>query len=894
VKQLHRLFLVEEEEAGTVFYFLGLFLIIGCGMALGRATANALFLKRVGIDYLPVLYLVQGAACFVTSLFYASFADLISAERFFKLLFALIATTVLIFWLLISLTSNPLLFPVYFLFYEVVSEVLLIHSALYLSQNLNTLQAKRLSPVIFSGLQLGTILGGLFLAAYASVLGTHNMLSVWLLLLLAALLMVTLRHRRGPSPYFRSARRTGPKLRRITTQIQQGFRFARDSALLRSATTAMVFMVITYYIINYSVKHVYTDSYTSEDDLTAFFGILTITTSTLALLVQLLLTNRLIHRFGVPTVNLIYPLASLGSFAGMIFHLGLPSAVVASVNIESGMPAFYNPVRTIFLNALPQHIQGRARAMSLAIVLPVSLVVCGTLLWLLQKLDNPLYFLMPGAAAAALFVYFSIRMNRTYGETLLAHLKEHLFLPEEQSAASLRNTGKENIASIIAAVNRSDQASASFARILAEAYKDTAAQHILPVVERTTPGIADQLLKIVATTRDPAVYRFLLERPDLHDNHFRATTLNILTNARVKNAAPLLLQALDDADPRIHTTGIHGVLSWPLTEHHVPAVANWLALLNGSENEQLAALELIPDIRHIATPAVRETVEQACLASGIRIFHTRSVAAKIHILEAYGHWQGASEREIQELIANALEDTDPGIRAAAVRCVHLLPRNQHHDRLERALADGHARVRNAAMDTLRKDLPDASELALSWMIEHKRGIPRAQNTLLSSVIQTGLPQSALESIIEDRIKDAHRIHDALVAVRGRSDHQNTALKLLAHVLEERLQQILEIALTAMEPLCARGVIDIIRAGISTRDDRYIANACEALNSIPNRTLAQPLGQLLQDAFMPVRRTAQSITEDLEVVLRSLAARPDAWLQECAGNALTVYRGANSG
>jgi FlaA1/EpsC-like NDP-sugar epimerase len=167
VKYLHQLFLVEEDEAGTVFYFLALLLVIGCGMALGRATANALFLKRFGIDYLPLVYLVQGGACFVISLLYAGVADLISAERFFKILFALLATTVLVFWLLISLTADPLLFPTYFLFYEVVSEVLLIHSALYLNQNLNTLQAKRLSPIIFSGLQIGTILGGLFLAAYA-------------------------------------------------------------------------------------------------------------------------------------------------------------------------------------------------------------------------------------------------------------------------------------------------------------------------------------------------------------------------------------------------------------------------------------------------------------------------------------------------------------------------------------------------------------------------------------------------------------------------------------------------------------------------------------------------------------------------------------------------------
>jgi HEAT repeat protein len=890
VSYLRQLFLIEEDEAGTAFYFLALLLVIGCGMALGRATANALFLKRFGIDYLPLVYLVQGSVCFVASLLYAGVADIISAERFFKMLFALLAMAVLVFWALISPSADPLLFPAYFLFYEVVSEVLLIHSALYLNQNLNTLQAKRLSPIIFSGLQIGTILGGLFLAAYAPALGTRNLLTVWVTLLLLALLMVALRHHwKGPSPYFRAARKSAHTLRSMTLQVQQGFRFAWDSQLLRSATIAMVFMVITYYIINYSVKRVYTDSYASEDSLTAFFGILTTSTSALALLVQLLLTNRLIQRFGVPTVNLLYPLASLGSFAAMIFHLGLPSAVVASINIEAVMPAFHNPVRTIFLNALPQHIQGRARAMSLAIVLPVSLAVCGILLWFLQQFDDPLYFLIPGAAAAGLFVYFSIHMNRAYGKTLLTHLREHLFLPEQQSAASLRGTGKENMAAIIDAVRRGDETSVSFARILADAYPQAAADHILPVIERATPRVADQLLKVVATINDAAVCRFLVEHPDLHDNHFRATTLKTLISSRSEDAVALILQALDDPDPRVRATGVHGALCWPLTEHQIEAFGTWLALLNGSENEQLAGLELIPDIKHIVTPATLETVEQACLSSSTGLFRTQGSAAKVLILDAYSQWQGPGASEIRALIGEALEHTDPAVRRAAVGCVHLLPRDPRYDRLERALGDGHARVRNAAVNALRRDTPDISRLALEWTSEDNRGTPRAQNTLLSAVIET-VPQSALELIIGNKIEDARQIHRALLTLRRQHHDQNTALRLLQHLLEERFQQILDIALTAMEPLCARGVIATIRGGIRTRDDRYVANACEALHSIPHRKLTEPLGQLIQDAFMPARGATIPSAESLEQVLESLAMRPDAWLRECAMAALLTLPG----
>jgi hypothetical protein len=190
---------------------------------------------------------------------------------------------------------------------------------------------------------------------------------------------------------------------------------------------------------------------------------------------------------------------------------------------------------------------------------------------------------------------------------------------------------------------------------------------------------------------------------------------------------------------------------------------------------------------------------------------------------------------------------------------------------------------------LRKETPDVSQFALKWILEENRGTPRAQNTLLGAVIET-VPLSTLESIIGNKLEDAREIHRALVMIRGQHDHQNSTLKLLQHLLEERFQQVLDITLTAMEPLCARGVISTIRAGIRTLDDRYMADACEALHSIPHRTLTQPLGQLIQDAFMPARRTAIPSAESLEAVLQSLAMRSDAWLQECARAALISCQG----
>jgi hypothetical protein len=80
VSRIGKLFLVHEGETGSVLYFLFFFLIVSAGMAIGRATADALFFKRFGIEYLPMMYIIQSLLLAMVSTLYAAFADRVPAE----------------------------------------------------------------------------------------------------------------------------------------------------------------------------------------------------------------------------------------------------------------------------------------------------------------------------------------------------------------------------------------------------------------------------------------------------------------------------------------------------------------------------------------------------------------------------------------------------------------------------------------------------------------------------------------------------------------------------------------------------------------------------------------------------------------------------------------------
>jgi hypothetical protein len=481
LKRLQKVLMIQEGETGSVAYFLVFFLLVSAGMAVGRSTADAMFFKRFGIEYLPVMYIIQSFLLAMVSTLYAAFADRVPAESFFRALFGVLILLVAVSWAVISYTGSSLIYPFYYFVYEVASELLLVHAALYVYQNMNTLQAKRLTPLFYAGAQIGTVAGGVGLALLAPVLGTQNLLLLWCLLLGAGILAILLHHRRhGVSTHFRAPTKTRNRLQVAVRDLQQGVRYTYRSKLLRAASLAMFFMVIAFYILCYSVNRVYTQTFESEAALTSFFGILTAVSSAIALLLQLFVTNRTIESFGVRRINLLFPVTTTASLGALAFSFTLPAAMIGSINKDALMPAFRNPVRTMFFNVLPGYLQGRARAMSIAIVLPLALFVCGSLLWIMLKVEDTRYFLIPGMLAACCYLYFNLKMNRAYVSTLLNTLKEKLFLPDERLYTELQGGSSEVLQELSRGVSQEDSTVAiAFSRALVDAFPEQATGIIL-------------------------------------------------------------------------------------------------------------------------------------------------------------------------------------------------------------------------------------------------------------------------------------------------------------------------------------------------------------------------------------------------------------------------------
>lgn len=884
---LQRILLIQSDETGRVFHFLLFFLLVSAGMAIGSGTAHALFLKRLGIEYLPLMYMAQSILLAAVSLGYTAVADRLPAERFFRLLFGTLLVMVSGCWLLMTLYDSSLVYPVYFLTYEVASEILLVHAALYLSQNMNTLQVKRLAPLMYAGAQTGTIAGGLLLAITAPVIGTGNLLLVWCLLLAAASVLLLAWHRRhGPSSHFRAPRKSRQPLADGVIQVRQGVHYTLNSGLLRAASLALFFMVISFYIMCYSVNRIYNETFTNEVELTGFFGALTAVTSSIALLFQLFLTSRAIRRFGIRRINMVFPVTSALVLAALSFSFTLPVALLGSLNKDAVMAAFRNPVRTMFFNVLPSYIQGRARALSVAVVLPMALFVCGLLLWIMQRADNPALFLAPGIVAACLYVWFSSRMNRAYISTLINTLRERLFLPGGHGNTELEGGGRVVLEEISRGVNHADpDIAVSFARVLAASFPDQAAGILLERAANSDAATADRLLKLLEDIDLSGHEQHLRTLVAGRDSHLQATVITLLAHLNDPALQGEALQRVRSTNPRLSASAIHVVLQraagGPVTGDVLTA---WERLLQGDTPAALAGLALIPDLQHLPPPD-KARLESAYRALFPRLLGQGSDTVLVRTLQGMREWPYPADAELVTLFAEFLERENPQLRLAAAQSLHLVDAGRRIELLQRALGDGHALVRQAALDCLQKTGTDFSVVVPEWVRESSISL-RAQQTLLGTEQAAILPEMMLADIALGKAREAEQLQQALQRLQA-EDTASASRRLLEHVLHERFEQMVQLALQALEPLYEPGLIEVIRAGFSSGDERYIANAGEALSNLTDRAAASLLHEVLGRARGDCNSPDTGIFHTVRDVLNWCSGHRDAWLRSCAGRVRQV-------
>ena len=254
-----------EEETALFLWAALLLFIIHVGNILFTNTAETAFLKRYGVQYLPIMYMINAVVTFFIMGVLTGIMARMPDSRLLS--YMLVGSGALVGSLRFAIPLGyDLIYPVLFLLKSQL-EVLLALVFWNMANDLfNTRQSKRIFPLMTAGGVIGAILGSFATSPLAKLIRVDNLLLAYFFLSLMAAAVV---HRMGHLyPTLLVQDQTDRKKGKSRTNMVQEFR--KILPLMKESTLVQVLIVfslmanIVITIINYQFNFAVNQSYATE------------------------------------------------------------------------------------------------------------------------------------------------------------------------------------------------------------------------------------------------------------------------------------------------------------------------------------------------------------------------------------------------------------------------------------------------------------------------------------------------------------------------------------------------------------------------------------------------------------------------------------------------------
>jgi len=332
-----------------------------------KNVAEVLFLKRVGVELMPLAFLVSSFLLVASTWAFGPVAArqdrlLLLPRVFLGLGFLLVPL-----WLLVRLGPESA-FGLLLIVSKQITSIALLVFWIAMGDLLHSRQTKRLFAPMMAGVTVGTIVGSFCSKPIGESLGIAGLLPVAaILLVLGAVVTWRLRglrpklERLRPSlPYSTGAAASGDE-RALSFSV-----LWREHALFRlllmTTVCSGLLGPMLYFQFQY-VADLATLGHGGEEKLLSFYAQFRGWIYGGVLLIQLIGAGRVYRRIGLPLAAAVSPLVYLAGFAGLSLSLSLPAGVAAMAGTKLQDEAIYDPALRVLYGLLPESIRARATAM---------------------------------------------------------------------------------------------------------------------------------------------------------------------------------------------------------------------------------------------------------------------------------------------------------------------------------------------------------------------------------------------------------------------------------------------------------------------------------------------------------------------------------------------------
>jgi ATP/ADP translocase len=341
--------------------------LVGWADVSTKNVAEVFFVKRVGVELMPLAFLASSLLLVVTTWVVGRLAARRDRIRLLPGVLAVLGLLPIPLWLLVRFDLDSV-FALLLVASKQITSIALLVFWIALGDLLNSRQTKRLFAPMMAGVTLGTILGSFASKPLGEWLGIAGLLPVAAgAMMLGGAAAWRLGHQR---PRFERMRGVPPRSARATDAGDEDtptvLSLWRDSVLFRllliSTLCSGLLGPMLYFQFQY-VADLATTGHGGEDKLLAFYAQFRGWIYGAVLVMQLVGSGGLYRRVGLPLAVALSPLAYLLGFLGLSVRLSLPAGVAAMAGTKVQDEAVYDPALRVLYSLFPDDVRARASAL---------------------------------------------------------------------------------------------------------------------------------------------------------------------------------------------------------------------------------------------------------------------------------------------------------------------------------------------------------------------------------------------------------------------------------------------------------------------------------------------------------------------------------------------------
>lgn len=827
LKLLGKYLRVYEDEMRLFLWCAALFFLIRSSNILFNNFAETAFLKRYGVEYLPVVYVVNSISTFIIMGFMAGLMARLPGTTLLTYMLLFFGGSVAGLRFVIPFDFD-LLYPVLFVLksqYEILLALVFWNLA---NDLFNTRQSKRLFPLITAGGVLGGIIGSFGTPFLARVIFMDNLMLAYLGTTVLGAITVKRMGIHFPTHLLHDTKVKKNKSRpSVIEEFKKILPLIRESKLIKALILLTFLPNVVFPILGYQFNFAIDQTFATEGGMIKFFGYFNGILNIISLIL-LLFVGRIYGRWGLPVALMFHPFNYLLAFIAFLLRFDIFSAIYSRMSTNILKTTVNNPARAVLMGLIPASSRALIRPFLRGAVVRIGVLIGSGIIMFSEGFMHPRYLSLVAVAFIGMWIIATFFLKRDYTNVLSELISRNILDLKSMEKEDVRNVFMDK--KVLSQLNKSFQSAGSedclwYARLLKSLGTEDLDAYILSTLGAHDDKTRIELLSLLSSHAGEEAIHVLRELANPANPDLMVALVQAANRLDIDHPSSFTREVFETSQlPEVKAYAVIGLYSHK-PQKYKPAIDSWL------ESDDVHE-------RKAGVIAARESEEGSYIPKLKELLAAETDCSILPIILKALHNLGAED--INALIIPYLYHPLEPVRRTALETFNI-DNDAALKKVVVMMDDPSEHVQDLAKEKINTCSYQNAQVLVESLAIPRRNVREGIFDLLSSL---NIKDLDVFRFARSQIEEGYTCLAAVEELRLLHETKERNL-LIDHLDQTRIMRI-ENVLRVLVSQDRTGKMRIIWRGISSSDPRQRSNSLEALDDLMDTSLSRILMPLLEN------------------------------------------------